>query len=192
MRDPAGGGAVWAGRFSRAEGEAPRRRRWPSVALALEADAALPAAVRYRWDADTEILTASVDDRRGGGWPSTVLTLEAPSGGWVTLELRGGRLCGLEVAVWPPVRRRALLRVPRPTLVGHACCPAAGGAAEVAVDVALVAERDGGGGTVRLGVGEARAARVARVARDMLVEVDDAGTLAGVWLLAVPPLPLLA
>jgi hypothetical protein len=96
------------------------------------------------------------------------------------------------VAVWPPVRLRALLRPPRPALTGHARCPAAAGAAEVAVDVELVAERDGTGRTVRLGVGAPRPARVARVARDMLVEVDDAGALAGVWLLGVPPLPLLA
>jgi hypothetical protein len=31
-----------------------------------------------------------------------------------------------------------------------------------------------------------------RVARDIMLDVDDAGALAGVWLLNVPPLPLTA
>jgi hypothetical protein len=65
-----------------------------------------------------------------------------------------------------------------------------GGAGQVEADVELRAERDRGGRTVRLGVGPPRPARPVRVARDILLDVDDAGALAGVWLLNVPPLPL--
>lgn len=181
----------WAGRFSRAEPGPPRGRRWPRVAVRVEADGAAPAPVRYRWDPDTEILTASIEERRGGGWVATAVTIEGPGGAWVTLELRGGRFCGLEVAVWPPVELRAALCPPRVSAGGHACCPEAAGAApEVAVDAELRAQRDRGGRTVRLGVGPARPSRPVRVARDILVDVDDAGALAGVWLLNVPPLPL--
>jgi hypothetical protein len=163
------------------------------VALVVDPDDALPPAVRYRWDAETEILTACVDERvdeRGdGGWPAASVALAGPSGAWVTLDLRGGRFCGLEVAVWPPVVRRLVLPAPRATVVGHARCPAAAAAAEVEADVELTAERDRGGRTVRLGVGPPRPARPVRVARDILLDVDDAGALAGVWLLNVPPLP---
>ncbi len=189
MRDP----DVHDGRFSRPAAPAPRARRWQSLAVVVDADAAAPPAVRYQWDAETEILTACIDDRRGGGWPATSVTLAGPSGAWVTLDLRGGRLCGLEVAVWPPVELRAVLPPPRRAAGGHARCPAAAaGAPEVEVEVELWAERDRGGGTVRLGVGPPRGARPVRVARDMLLDVDDAGALAGVWLLNVPPLPLTA
>jgi hypothetical protein len=182
---------LWAGGFSRAAAGPPRGRRWPSLAVRVEVDAAPPAAVRYRWDPDTEILTASIEERRGGGWVATAVTIEGPTGAWVTLELRGGRFCGLEVAVWPPVELRAALFPPRAAAGGHACCPEAAAAApEVLVEAELRAERDRGGGTVRLGVGAARPARPVRVARDILVDVDDAGALAGVWLLNVPPLPL--
>jgi hypothetical protein len=163
------------------------------VGLAVEPEAGAAPAVRYRWDAETEILTASIDDRRGGAWPATAVTLAAPSGAWVTLDLRGGRFCGLEVAVWPPLELRPLLAPPRAGAGGHARCPAASaGAAEVQVDVELRAERDGGGRTVRLLVGPPRPARPVRVARDIMLDVDDAGALAGVWLLNVPPLPLTA
>ena len=182
----------WAGGFSRAAVGGSSGPRWPSVAVTVEPDAGPALPVRYRWDADTEILIASIADGRGGGWPSTVVTIEGSTGAWVTLELRGGRFCGLEVAVWPPVRLRPLLHVPRPARSGHARCPATPGAAEVGVDAELVAERDAGGRTVWLGVGPQRLARPLRVARDILLDVDDAGTLAGVWLLNVPPLPLLA
>jgi hypothetical protein len=163
------------------------------VTVALEADAAPLPAVRYQWDAETEILTACIEDRRGGGWPVTAVTLAGPTGSWVTLDLRGGRLCGLEVAVWPPVELRAVLPTPRPAASGHALCPeAAAGPAEVEVDEELRAERDPGGRTVRLAVGPPRAARPVRVARDIMLDVDDAGALAAVWLLNVPPLPLTA
>ena len=190
MRDP----DLWAGRFSRPAAPAPRARRWPYVTVAVDADPAAAApAVRYQWDAETEILTACIEDRREGGWPSTAVTLAGPSGAWVTLDLRGGRFCGLEVAVWPPVELRAVLPAPRPAWSGHARCPeAAAGAPEIEVAAELRAERDRGGRTVRLGVGPVRPARPVRVARDIMLDVDDAGALAGVWLLNVPPLPLTA
>jgi hypothetical protein len=127
------------------------------VTVALEADAAPLPAVRYQWDAETEILTACIEDRRGGGWPVTAVTLAGPTGSWVTLDLRGGRFCGLEVAVWPPVELRAVLVTPRGGTGGHARCPAAaGGPPEIEVDAELRAERDRGGRTVRLGVGPPR------------------------------------
>lgn len=189
MRDP----SLWVGRFSRPAAPAAQPRRWRSVEVAVDADPAPPPRVRYQWDPETEILTACIEDRREGGWAATAVTLSAASGAWVTLELRGGRFCGLEVAVWPPVELRAVLVTPRGGTGGHARCPAAaGGPPEIEVDAELRAERDRGGRTVRLGVGPPRPARPVRVARDIMLDVDDAGALAGVWLLNVPPLPLTA
>jgi hypothetical protein len=62
--------------------------------------------------------------------------------------------------------------------------------AEVEVDTDLAAEVDGARRTYHLRVGAARPVRAVRVARDILVDVDAAGDLAGLWLLAVPPFTL--
>ena len=169
-----------------------RRQRWATVVVAVEPMAGSPPRVRYRWDADTEILLASIVDRRGGGAVATSVELEGRDGSWVTLELRGGRLCGVEVAVWPRVR--LLGAIPRPEAApGHVACPAVGalaGVSDAEVETVLAVDAERGGRAVRLRVGPSRATRAVQVARDMLVDVDDAGMLAGVWLLGVPPLQL--
>ena len=169
------------------------RRRLTHVPFAVEPSDAPADAVEYRWDADTEILAASVADRRGGGSVSTSVELEGRDGSWITLELRAGRVCGLEVAVWPPVKARSALAPPQRRESGHLVYRAAvnvAGAADVEVDTVLSAESDRQERTFHLRVGTARRARTVQVGRDILLEVDDAGQLAGVWLLNVPPIPL--
>lgn len=169
------------------------RHRWTSIRVLVEPlGDGLPPSVRYRWDADTEILTASIDDQRGGGAAATALELEGPDGSWVTLELRGGRFCGLELAVWPPVRLRTVLSVPTTPTAGHVSLPglqALGGMVDVEVDTLLEMEADRKRRAYHLRVGRPRASRAVRVARDIFLEVDTAGELAGLWLLHVPPQP---
>src|SRR5215210_9098233 len=96
------------------------RRRLTSVTFAVAPHDDAAAPVRFRWDADTEILSASIVDRRGGGSVATAVELEGSDGSWVTLELRAGRFCGVEVAVWPPVKARSVLAPPRSAQAGHA------------------------------------------------------------------------
>jgi hypothetical protein len=175
-------------------GSARNRRRWTSVALAVESAGVGPLPpVRYAWDADTEILTVSVADRRGGGAAAVSLELEGRDGSWVTLEVRAGRLCGLEVAVWPPVRLRSALAPPVPSERGHVSLPALGalgGTTDVEVDTLLQVAADRQRRTYHFRIGRARPARAVHVGRDILVDVDEAGELAGLWLLHVPPLPV--
>jgi hypothetical protein len=171
------------------------RRRLSSVTLAVEPTEGAPDPVKYRWDPDTEILSASVVDRRGGGSVATAVELEGSDGSWVTLELRAGRFCGIEVAVWPPVKARSVLAPPAETLPAHVVIPivtSAGAAAvgDLEVDTLLSAESDRMERTFHLRVGPPRRTRAVRVGRDILLELDESDQLAGLWLLNVPPVPL--
>ena len=171
------------------------RRRWTGIAVAVEEPApgeAVPP-VAYQWDADTEILAASVADARGGGTSPMSLELEGKDGSWVTLELRAGRFCGIEVAVWPPVRLRSELVAPPRVSAGHVTVPsvlALGATTDVEVDTLLAVEADRRRRTYRFRLGRPRPTRAVRVGRDILVDVDEAGDLAGLWLLHVPPQPI--
>jgi hypothetical protein len=169
------------------------RRRQTSVAFAIDARDEETAPVRFRWDADTEILSASIVDRRGGGSVATAVELEGSDGSWVTLELRAGRFCGIEVAVWPPVKARSVLAPPAPATSGHVSLPPGtigASLADMEVETLLAAESDRLERTFHLRVGAPRRSRAVRVGRDILMELDDADQLAGLWLLNVPPVPL--
>ena len=169
------------------------KRRLTSVSFAVAQHDEAAAPVRFRWDADTEILSASIVDRRGGGSVATTVELEGNDGSWVTLELRAGRLCGIEVAVWPPVKARTILMPPAVATSGHATLPGAatgGTITDVEVDTILAAESDRLERTFHLRVGQPRRSRAVRVGQSILLELDDADQLAGLWLLNVPPVPL--
>ena len=121
------------------------------------------------------------------------MELEGRDGSWITLELRAGRLCGVEVAVWPPIKARSSLVPPAAPTTGHLVYLGAvgvAGAADVEVDTLLSAESDRMERTFHVHVGTPRHVRAVRVGHDILLEVDDADQLAGVWLLNVPPIPL--
>jgi hypothetical protein len=112
----------------------------------------------------------------------------------VTLELRAGRFCGVEVAVWPTVKARSALAPPADTPAAHVVLPLArtGGAAvgDLEVDTMLSAESDRMERTFHIRVGPPRRSRAVRVGRDILLELDEADQLAGLWMLNVPPVPL--
>lgn len=169
------------------------RRRLTSVGFRVLPHDDTVDAVRYRWDADTEILSASIVDRRGGGSVATTVELEGSDGSWVSLELRGGRFCGIEVAVWPPVKMRSTLTPPTTSQPGHASLPptmVGNTISDVEVDTPLAAESDRHERTFHLRVGAPRKSRAVRVGQSILLELDDADQLAGLWLLNVPPVPL--
>jgi uncharacterized protein YuzE len=168
------------------------------VAVQVEPAQGTPLPVEYRWDPDTDILTASLAPGGagapvdGGGGTSGSMELEGNDGSWLILDVQAGRIQGVEVAVWPDVKTRATLAPPAQVEDGTVTVPRAGAARGVAaleVDTALSAEADPAERTIHFKVGATRLARTVRIARDILIDLDARGGIAGVWLLNVPPFP---
>jgi hypothetical protein len=148
------------------------------------------APVDYRWDEDTDILTAQVGDSAGSR--SLSVDVEGRDGSWLILDVADERIRGLEVAVWPTVRKLADLRPPvtiesARVRVGRDAGPQVVGAVEV--DTPVDAESDDAERTIHFRLGPGRQVRTVRIARDMLLDIDSRDRLAGVWLLDVPPFP---
>lgn len=178
--------------------------------------------IEYRWDPDTDILSARVlapareravelapAVERAGAAPelplrfgpddglSGAVELEGRDGSWIVLDVERGHLAGVEVAVWPSVRRRSALVPPADVEVAQVRVPGrrrkgARGeetAASVEVTTHVTAEADPAERTIHFRLGPPREARSVRLGRDLLVDVDTEGHLAGLWLLNVPPVP---
>ena len=163
-----------------------------SIAVQLEPYAGSPPAVEYRWDTDTDILTARVEGPATGVGASGSLELEAPDGAWLILDVARGRIVGVEVAVWPDVHKRASLAPPEVVRDAQAMVPmdaSAPGAVLVEVEAALQAESDQDERLIHFRVGAKRDVHVVRIGRDLLLELDAQSHIAGLWLLNVPPLP---
>lgn len=186
-----------------------------TVALELEAVETL-SPVLYRWDADTGILSADLyapaltdaargsldrDDGPGGraalaAWTtgaggSGSVAVEGEDGSWLTLDLVGGCVQGVQVAIWPRLRRRRVLDVPRGAAARARLRSgdSAGEVLSVEVSAPLVAEVDGEGRCFHFVMGGCRAAAVFAIASDVLLELDASQRLSGLWLLDVPPPP---
>lgn len=178
--------------------------------------------VEYRWDPDTDILSARVlapalerpvgiaaAVERLPGDPelprhfgpddglSGAVELEGRDGSWIVLDVDRGHLSGIEVAVWPSVRRRSALAPPADVEVAQVRVPGRrrkgvrgeDAAATVEVTTNLTAEADPAERTIHFRLGPPRESRAVRLGRDLLVDVDADGHLAGLWLLNVPPVP---
>jgi hypothetical protein len=149
-----------------------------------------PSSVDYRWDEDTDILTAQVGD--GAGGRSLSVDVEGSDGSWLILDVSDDRIRGVEVAVWPTVRKRADLKPPdeiesvrvKVGRDGHSSPVPA-----VEVDTPVAAESDPAERTIHFRLGPGRQVRTVRIARQMLLDIDQRDRLAGVWLLDVPPFP---
>lgn len=149
-------------------------------------------AVEYRWDRDTDILTASAGVPANGEGVSGSVELTGADGSWLILDLAAGRVRGVEVAVWPDVRSVRSLGVPDEIPDAQLVIPAKDGGARVAsfeVSTSLVAEADTTERTIHFRVGGAKPRRTVRIARDILVDIDGSDAIAGIWLLNVPPFP---
>jgi hypothetical protein len=167
-------------------------------------------AVRYRWDADTDILSAECEPaadphadapatvREGaavlpppGAARSGAIEVEGDDGSWLSLEVVRGRIAGVQVAVWPTVRRRRTLDAPgAPPCAAFAMGGHAAGDATVALEVSgsVAAETDAQERTFHFRFGPPRETERARIARDVVLEIDRRQRLAGLWLTNVPPL----
>jgi len=83
-----------------------------SIAVRVEPLVGNPSDVEYRWDPDTDILTANLRTRVTGDGASGSVEIEGSDGSWLILDLNGGSVHGVEVAVWPEVRTRSALAPP--------------------------------------------------------------------------------
>lgn len=161
-----------------------------NIPVRVEPWSGAPDAVDYRWDEDTDILTAQVGDRAGGR--SLSVDVEGSDGSWLILDVSDERIRGVEVAVWPTVRKRTDLRPPEKMESvrvkvgrdGHVTLTPA-----VEVDTPVAAESDPAERTIHFRLGPGRQVRTVRIARQMLLDIDQRDRLAGVWLLDVPPFP---
>lgn len=173
-----------------------------NIAVRVEPRAGHPLPdVRYRWDADTDILCATVgrvDGGRAGGVAGEPVAaavaesveVEGRDGSWLVLDVDSGGIEGVEVAVWPDLRRRSTLAAPPDAEDGRVLLPRRMEEDEAyEVTTALAAESDEGERTIHFTLGARRPTRAVRIARDILLDVDRQNHLAGVWLLNVPPCP---
>lgn len=160
-----------------------------SITVQIEPPRGATPSVSYRWDTDTDILSAQVEGSPPEG-PAATVELQGSDGSWMILDVRGGRIRGVEVAVWPDVRKLPALSPP-PAEAGDVVLPARHAAAGAsAVDSPLSAEVDDPERVFHFRFGPAATSRAIRVASDMLVDVEPSGTVAGIWFLNVPPFPL--
>jgi hypothetical protein len=162
------------------------------VAVHVQPADAAPADVEYTWDPDTDILSAQLSPRTSGDGLSGSVGLEGSDGSWVILDVAAGRIAGVEVAVWPDVRRLPTLSPPTQIEDAQVMVPTTKTKADVAsleVDTHLVAEADPSQRNFHFRLGAPCGARTVRVARDLLFDVDEKNRISGLWLLNVPPCP---
>jgi len=162
------------------------------IPLCIEPAAGSAPTVEYRWDPDTEILSAQLQPRATGKGPSGSVELEGADGSWLILDIAAGRINGVEVAVWPEVQKRSSLTPPGQVEDASVSLPEQATKATVAsmeVDVPLQAEADEAERVFHFRLSGARRARTLRFARDLLLEVDGSSHLVGLWMLNVPPFP---
>ncbi len=154
-------------------------------------EGALPR-VDYRWDVDTDILTATLRTTAVGEGMSGSVEVTGRDGSWLIFDVSAGRIAGVEVAVWPDVRTVNGLAAPAEPTAGRVSIPARRsqpGVAAVEVETRLTAESDAAEATIHFRIGGARTTRAVRLAQDLLLDIDEREQIAGVWFLNVPPFP---
>ncbi len=153
------------------------------------ADEAAPA-VEYRWDADTEILSAQVKHAAAGDGVAGSMELEGADGSWLILDLTAGRINGVEVAVWPDVQKRSSLSPPSSIENGRVSVPErTSRPAAQEVEIPVLAEADEAERVFHFKLSGANRSRTVRLASDLLLDIDGASNLVGLWMLNVPPFP---
>ena len=136
---------------------------------------ALPA-VDYRWDVDTDILTAAMPATTGGGGMTGSVEIEGADGSWLILDVKQGAIAGVEVAVWPDVKVVSALTPPADVVDSAVAIPARGsqpGLAALEVNAQLAAHADAAERTIHFTFGAGRSS-VVRAARDLLFEIGRA------------------
>lgn len=163
-----------------------------TIAVELQPITGTPPVVHYRWDTDTDIFTATLAASSAAPAPSGAVEIEGTDGTWLVLDLRGGRLVGVEIALWPDVHRNSTLAAPRDVESADVVVPMrpSPGAATLEIEAPVRAEADDAEQLVHFRIGERRDVRSVRVGSDLLLDLDRQGCLAGLWFLNVPPFPI--
>lgn len=162
------------------------------IAVQLQPANGAQPQVEYRWDADTDILSAQLTPRTTGEGMSGSVGLEGSDGSWVILDVAAGSIAGVEVAVWPEVRKALSLTPPAAVEDARVVVPSRRSQPEIAsleMSATLYAEADGDQRTFHFRLGKPKGARTIRIARDLLLDIDEKSQISGLWLLNVPPCP---
>ena len=163
-----------------------------NLAVQLEPAAGTCPAVQYRWDADTDILTARLEGVDKGAGMSGSVEVQGTDGSWLIFDVAAGRIAGVEVAVWPDVHKRPALTAPKAVEDALVIIPARAsqpGIASLGVETPLMAEADGDKTLIHFRIGARRDVRTIRLGNTLLLEVDTQHKVAGLWMLKVPPHP---
>jgi hypothetical protein len=148
--------------------------------------------VEYRWDADTEILSAQLTPPARGEGMSGSVGLEGSDGSWLILDVAAGRINGVEIAVWPDVRKLPSLAAPATIEDAEVVVPSRRSQPDIAsleMNARLFAEADQDQRTIHFRLGKPKVGRTVRIASDLLLDVDEKSQISGLWLLNVPPCP---
>jgi hypothetical protein len=162
------------------------------IAVQLEPGSPSAAEVAYKWDPDTEILSAQLSPVAKGEGMSGSVGLEGSDGSWLILDVHSGRINGVEIAVWPDVRKVPALPPPHNIEDAHVVIPARRSQPNIASMenvTRMIAEADAAQRNFHFRLGKPKLTRTIRLARDVLLDVDDKSQISGLWLLNVPPGP---
>lgn len=162
------------------------------IAVQLQPPTGSPQEVEYRWDPDTDILSAQLSPSTVGEGMSGSVGLEGNDGSWLILDVSSGCINGVEIAVWPEVRKTAALTPPNGIEDLHVTVPSRRSQPDIAsleMNARLIAEADHDQRNFHFRLGKPKGARTIRLARDLLLDVDEKGHISGLWLLNVPPCP---
>jgi hypothetical protein len=157
-------------------------------------DGPLPA-IRWRWDAETDILSGSFRGERSGGLDGAIELTDA-EGAVVVIDIADGAIAGVDVVVWPEVATARSLPLPegaKPARLVLAQPRRMRGALSYEVETELTLRSTPAEHTYHLAVGEGEleVGRTIRVADNLWVELDEDAGLVGLWLAGVPPFPSL-
>lgn len=162
------------------------------IAVQLEPASESTAVVAYKWDPDTEILSAQLTGGASGEGMSGSVGLEGADGSWLILDVASGRINGVEIAVWPDVRKLPALSPPVKIEDAAVVIPARRSQPNIASMenvTHMIAEADSAQRNFHFRLGKPKLTRTIRLARDLLLDVDDKSQITGLWLLNVPPAP---
>ena len=162
------------------------------IVVRLEPATGSPLEVSYRWDADTDILSAQLSSNGSGDGMSGSVGIEGTDGSWLILDVSGGRINGVEVAVWPDVRNISPFALPSTVEDAHVVVPSRTSQPNIAsleMATRLVAEADTAQRNFHFTVGAGRRDKTVRLGKDLLVDIDEKSQISGLWLLNVPPNP---
>lgn len=162
------------------------------IAVEVQPTAGSQPNVQYRWDPDTDILSAQLTPNGPSEGMSGSVGLEGSDGSWVILDVSSGSIAGVEVAVWPELKKLPTLPLPSGIEDATIVVPARRSQPDIAsleMSSRLVAEADHEQRNIHFRLGKPKGAKTVRLAKDVLLDIDEKSQISGLWLLNVPPCP---